>query len=99
MKYLQRLVFSLFTFFLFSPALFSQTAESAAEHAQRRAPTFWDFLVHPRFAFKFSVMLVLGIVVLVLLKTKKDCSHRCEQSLYESDTFPFMQLPPFPFAG
>jgi polyferredoxin len=71
MKYLQRLVFSLFTLFLFSPALFSQTAESAAEHAQRRAPTFWDFLVHPRFVFKFSVMLVLGIVVLVLLKTKK----------------------------
>ena len=71
MKYLKRLVFSLFTLFLFSPALFSQTAESAAEHAQRKAPTFWDFLIHPRFVFKFSVMLVLGIVVFVLLKTKK----------------------------
>lgn len=71
MKYLQRLVYSLFTLFLLSPALFSQTAESAAEHAQRKAPTFWDFLVHPRFVFKFSVMLVLGIVVFVLLKTRK----------------------------
>lgn len=71
MKYLQRLVLSLFTLFLLSPALFSQTAESASEHAQRKVPRFLDFLFHPRFAFKFGVMLVLGIVVFVLLKTKK----------------------------
>ena len=71
MKYLRRLVFGLFMLFLLSPALFSQTAESAAEHAQRKAPGFWDFLVHPRFVYKFSAMLVLGIVALVLLKTKK----------------------------
>jgi len=71
MKYFKRLVFRLFTLFLLSPALFSQTAESAAEHAQRKAPTIWDFLVHPRFIIKFIVMLVLGIVALVLLKTKK----------------------------
>jgi polyferredoxin len=71
MKYLRRLVFGFFTLFLLSPALFSQTAESAAEHAQRKVPGFWDFLVHPRFVFKFSAMLVLGIVALVLLKTKK----------------------------
>lgn len=71
MKYLKRLVFGLFTLLLFSPALFSQAAESAAEHAQRKAPMFWDFLVHPRFVYKFSAMLVLGIVVFVLLKTKK----------------------------
>jgi len=71
MKYLRRLVFGFFMLFLLSLALFSQTAESAAEHAQRKAPGFWDFLVHPRFVYKFSAMLVLGIIALVLLKTKK----------------------------
>jgi polyferredoxin len=71
MKYFKRLVFSLFTLFLLSPALFSQAAGRAAEHAQRKVPTFGDFLVNPRFIIKFIVMLVLGIVVLVLLKTKK----------------------------
>lgn len=71
MKYLKRVAFSLFTLFLLTPALFSQTAESASEHAQRKVPGFWDFLVNPRFIIKFMVMLVLGIVVLVVLKTKK----------------------------
>ncbi|UCH92296.1 MAG: hypothetical protein JSV88_18640, partial [Candidatus Aminicenantes bacterium] len=71
MKLAQKLFLSLFTLFLFSPALFSQTAEKVAEHARRRPPTFWDFLVSPRFITKFIVMLLLGLLVFVLLKTKK----------------------------
>jgi polyferredoxin len=71
MKYLKRSLFSLFSLFLLSPVLFSQTAESAAEHTQRKVPTFWDYLVNPRFITKFIVMLVIGFVVLGLLKAKK----------------------------
>ena len=71
MKQMQRVVIGLFTLFLFSPVLFSQSAESAAEHVQRKAPTFWDFLFQPRFFVKVLTMLVLGLVVFLLLKTKK----------------------------
>jgi polyferredoxin len=71
MKFAQKLFLSLSTLFLFSPALFSQTAEKAAEHAQRKPPTFWDFLFSPRFITKFIVMLLLGLTAFVLLKTKK----------------------------
>lgn len=71
MKYLKRLVFSLFTLFLFSPVLFSQAARGAGSHGNRRAHGFWDFLTEPRFVYKFSAMLILGIIVFLLLKTKK----------------------------
>jgi polyferredoxin len=67
MKFAQKIFLSLSTLFLFSPVLFSQTAEKAAEHAQRKPPTLWDFLFRP----KFIVMLVLGLAVFILLKTKK----------------------------
>ena len=62
---------TLCTLFLFSPLLFSQTGEKAAEHAQRETPTFFDFLFGPRYFTKVLVMLLLGIAVLVLLKMKK----------------------------
>ncbi len=42
-------------------------SETTNEIARRRPPTFWDFLLQP----KFIVMLVIGLVVIVLLKTKK----------------------------
>jgi polyferredoxin len=71
MKRVKRLFFYLSTLVLLSPVLFSQTAGQAAEHAQRRTPTFWDFLLRPRFITKFIVMLVLGLAAFLLLKSKK----------------------------
>jgi len=74
MKLLKKLFFLSFTLcilVLSSPALFSQEAKKAAEHAQRKAPTFFDFLFSPRFFIKILVMLLIGLVVFVLLKTKK----------------------------
>lgn len=71
MKYIKKLFFSLLTLVLFSPVLFSQTAKDAAEHAQRKAPTFWTFLTSPRFLYKILFMLILGLVAFALLKSKK----------------------------
>jgi polyferredoxin len=71
MRRIQKPIFFLFTLFLLAPVLFSQTAEKAAEHAQRKIPTFWDFLLNSRFITKFIVMLLLGLAAFVLLKTKK----------------------------
>ena len=71
MKRVKRLFLYLLTLVLLSPLLFSQTAEQAAAHAQRRTPTFWDFLLRPRFITKFIVMLVLGFAAFLLLKSKK----------------------------
>lgn len=66
----QKVVFFITLFFI-SHIIFSQTAEEAAEHAQRKAPTFFDFLFNSQFITKYYTMLILGIIVLVLLLTKK----------------------------
>jgi len=71
MKQLQRIFFSIFTLMISASALFSQDAEKAAEHAQRKAPTVWTFLTNPRFVTKFILMLLLGLIAFALLKTKK----------------------------
>ena len=71
MKQLRQLFLSIFIFVISVPVLFSQDAEKAAEHAQRKVPTVWDFLTSSRFITKFLVMIVLGLVAFALLKTRK----------------------------
>jgi polyferredoxin len=71
MKLFQKLFLSVITLFLFSPLLVSQTAAKAAEHAKRKTPTIWDFFANPKFITKYVVMLILGLLVFALLKTKK----------------------------
>jgi polyferredoxin len=51
--------------------IFSQSTEKAVEHAQRKAPTFFDFLTRTAFISKYYAMIILGIIVLALLLTKK----------------------------
>jgi polyferredoxin len=71
MKFAQKLLLSLSTLFLFSPALFSQSGQRAAQHARHKAQWFWDSLFDPRFFYKVLFMLLLGLAVFILLKTKK----------------------------
>jgi polyferredoxin len=88
MKVMQRLFLSLITLILFSPGLISQTAEKAAEHVKRKPPTLWDFLVRPQFITKFIVMLLLGLLVFALLKTKK-MNKRIKVTILLLSTFLF----------
>ncbi len=71
MKPRNRLFLILATLFLSSFSLFSETAEKTAEHLKAKAPTIWDILMKPRFSTKFVVMILLGLIAFLLLKTKK----------------------------
>jgi polyferredoxin len=65
MRFLKKMLF-LSGIFL-TQALFSQTEESANHYTAEHGPNFFDYLLTP----KFIVMLVLGLIVLLLLKTQK----------------------------
>ena len=71
MNFKKKLLYVIGIVLMFSPGLYSETVQQTAAHAREKSPTIWDFLVRPAFATKFGVMLLLGIIALVLLKTKK----------------------------
>jgi polyferredoxin len=71
MKRVKQLIFVIMTALLSTPALFSQDAAEAAEHATRKTPTILDILVSPRFFTKTLVMLIVGLGAFFLLKTNK----------------------------
>jgi len=70
MNRIKKMFFIVWTLLLTGPALFSETAQQTAEHAKEVSPSFFQVLLSPRIS-KFVIMLILGIVALVLLKTKK----------------------------
>ncbi len=51
--------------------VFAETASETAEHATRKAPTIFTFLGNPTFITKYIVMIIIGVIALLLLKTKR----------------------------
>lgn len=68
-KLKQRILFIILT--LAAQVIFSETTEQIAEHAQEKAPTFFDFLSRAPFITKYYVMIFLGLITLGLLLARK----------------------------
>lgn len=68
-KLKQKIVFIIFV--LTATGIFPETTEQIVEHAREKAPTFFDFLFKAPFITKYYAMILIGMISLFLLLTKK----------------------------
>lgn len=68
-RFKQKFVF--IVFFMTAMGVFPETTEKIVEHAREKTPTFFDFLFKAPFITKYYVMIIIGIISLLLLLTKK----------------------------
>ena len=68
-KFKQKFVFIIF--FMMATGIFSETTEKIVEHAREKTPALFDFLFKAPFITKYYAMIIIGMISLLLLLTKK----------------------------